>query len=222
MSFVAVVAWASDSGVVEVGGKWGVGGCEEKTRTKRRERNGSEVNCGTGVFVKILSKQSRKGPTYKKGGCLFLTHTQTNDESQKSQRGVEEGDGELRGQRREKEMTVRAGGGKAKEGSTWRDEPSEPNTTERLFSRFFAEFLESTASSNPKKHSPVVLEIKLPSYTYILPPNPASCLPAPVDILGATPADFEIAFRRLGRCRPLFSRVSHACYCPLFPFEPGT
>ena len=96
MSFVAVVAGFRQRG----GGDWRVvgGECEEKTRTKRRERNGSEVNCGMDVFVKTLSKESRKGPTYKKGGCLFSTHTQTNDESQKSQRGVEEGDGELRGQ----------------------------------------------------------------------------------------------------------------------------
>jgi hypothetical protein len=85
----------------------GIGGkCEGKTRTKRRERNGSEVNCGTGGFVKILSRPSRKVPTYKKVAVSFRhTHRRKSEIA----KGVEEGDGELRGQRGEKEMTVRAG-----------------------------------------------------------------------------------------------------------------
>lgn len=135
---------------MELGGECG-GECEGKTRTKRRERNGSEVNCGTGVFVKILSKESRKGPTYKKGGRLFSTHTQTNDKIQKPQRGGRGGGRRIKRSGREKEMTVRAGRGWAKEASTERDDPSRPHAAEIVFFSSSTEFTERTgAMLNPR------------------------------------------------------------------------
>lgn len=73
-----------------------------------------------GIFVKTLSKQSQKGPTYKKGGCHFSTHAHTQRRTIKvrNRKGGRMRGGELRGRGREKEMTVRAGSGWAKEAST--------------------------------------------------------------------------------------------------------
>jgi len=71
--------------------------------------------------------------------------------------GVEEGGGELRGQRREKEMTVRAGRGWAKEASTERGEPPSPGI---IFSLLFCGISESTTGLDPQKYLPALLKIK--------------------------------------------------------------
>ena len=47
-------------------GGWGVReGCA------RKGGSASQVNCGMGIFVRILLKKSRKGPTDIKDGCLL-------------------------------------------------------------------------------------------------------------------------------------------------------
>lgn len=97
--------------------------------------------------MKILSKESQKGPTYKKGGCLFSTHTQTNDKSQKPQMG------RRRGERRIKRSEGREGNDR----ESWRrlgersvDRARRPITNKRvgdnIFSPFFHGCFESIAS----------------------------------------------------------------------------
>ena len=63
--------------------------------------------------------------------------------------------------RREKEMTVRAGRGWAKEASTEPDESSRPNTAEMMYFLFFTDLLEATARLNPQEYSPTVLDTML-------------------------------------------------------------
>ena len=165
-----------------------------------------------GVFVKILWKQSRKGPTDKKDGGLFSTHTQTNDESQKSQRGeVEEGEG-----RRIKRSEEREGN----------DRESWQGLGERSKRRL--------SETNHQDQTPVGLiffpflrnirarcEAKSPEIFYICAqvdacsPTRTPSQPCLVSTRSCPsrdiPADFEFQLP-LGPCRTLSARISHACY----------
>ena len=77
MKLAASVSFvAFDSEVVGAGGVvWGVE-CEEKTRTKRRERNGSEVNCeGWCLCENSREEKVGKDQQIKRWRSLFDTKT---------------------------------------------------------------------------------------------------------------------------------------------------